>query len=131
MGSALAALLLPQLNVQLLYGTTDPLTGLILSYHNLFWSTVFFMGIGYLIASRSPADQTALIICGALGKLSVAVIWGDLFLTGNATPLILGAVGFDGTFGLIFLVYILCHERHTANKLSEVASDVTGGVEKS
>ena len=122
-GSALAALLLPQLNVQLLYGTTDPLTGLIQSYHNLFWLTVFFMGIGYLIASRSPAEQTALITCGALGKISVAVIWGDLFLAGNATPLILGAVSFDGTFGFIFLIYILYHKRDRANELSELAGE--------
>ena len=128
MGSALAALLLPQLNVHLLYGTTEPLTGLLLSYHNLFWSTVFFMGIGYLIASRSPAEQTALITCGALGKISVAVIWGDLFFAGKATALILGAVGFDGTFGLIFLIYILYRKRHTTNELSGVneVSEVAG-----
>ena len=105
-GSALAALFLPHLNAELLYGTTESLEGLALRYHYLLWSTIFCMGVGYAIAARKPSEQTALITCGALGKICVAILWLQQFLAGDATSLILGAVSFDGILGVIFLIYV-------------------------
>jgi len=100
-----AALALPDLNTTLLYGFEEPLEGVFLRYHYMIWSTVLAMGAGYWVAARAPERYSALILAAALGKLSVAGIWLEMAWHGIGTWLLLAGSVFDGTLGLLLLLF--------------------------
>lgn len=103
----LASLVLPELNVALLLGegiTLDPVS---LGLHRLVWAFVAAMGVGYAIAARDPERQTALVVCGGLGKSSAVVVWAWMALDGVSGPAMWPAMAFDGALGVVFLLWAL------------------------
>jgi hypothetical protein len=100
-----AALALPDLNTTLLYGFEEPLEGVFLRYHYMIWSMVLAMGAGYWVAARAPERYSALILAAALGKLSIAGIWLEMAWHGIGTWLLLAGGVFDGTLGLLLLLF--------------------------
>ena len=100
-----AALAMPDLNTRLMIGPDVQLDGLLFRYHVLIWLMVVAMGVGYAVASREPEKQTGLILSGALGKLFVAGAWTEMLISGLGTWMLLGGILFDGTLGLLFLIY--------------------------
>jgi hypothetical protein len=102
---ALSALAAMPLHLQLFYGhgSTDILVKF---YHYNFWCVVLAMGIGYAIAARKPAENQGLIFIGGIGKLIAAASWLLMYSLGEATPLVLAGVAYDGSFGLLFLVIL-------------------------
>lgn len=100
-----AALALPDLSIRILYGLESPLEGIALRYHYMIWSTVVAMGVGYLVAARAPERYSALILAAALGKLSIAGIWLEMAWQGIGTWILLTGVVFDGSLGLLLLIF--------------------------
>jgi len=102
-----AAILLPDLNAELMTGATSPLEGLTLRYHYTVWIFVATMGVGYAIASRDPEGQTGILMAGALGKIAMVVIWCEMLHSGYGTSLLWGGIAFDGAMGMLFLAFVL------------------------
>jgi hypothetical protein len=102
---ALSALAAMPLHLQLFYGhgSTDILVKF---YHYNFWCVVLAMGIGYAIVARKPSENQGLIFIGGIGKLIAAASWLLMYSLGEATPLVLAGVAYDGLFGLLFLVIL-------------------------
>ncbi len=98
--SALAAM---PLHLQLFYGHGSE-DVLVKFYHYNFWFVVLVMGIGYAIVARNPSQNQGLILIGSIGKLAAAVSWLIMYALGEATPLVLAGVAYDGSFGILFLL---------------------------
>jgi hypothetical protein len=78
---------------------------LLLRHHAIVWLFVGAMGVGYGVAARDPARQSALVLCGGVGKLCAVVVWVEMLASGLGTPLLAGGVVADGVLGVLFLVY--------------------------
>lgn len=98
--SALAAM---PLHLQLFYGHGSE-DVLVKFYHYNFWFVVLAMGIGYAIVARNPSQNQGLILIGSIGKLAAAASWLIMYALGEATPLVLAGVAYDGSFGILFLI---------------------------
>ncbi len=105
--AGVSAVVLPELNVELLIGPGVVLEDLTLRYHWMVWTFVGAMSAGYVVAALDPERQTALILAAGLGKLSAAVIWIEMLLSGLGTPLLIGGIVFDGPLGLLFLAFAI------------------------
>ncbi len=75
-------------------------------HYIMLWAFVAVIGLGYGVASRDPARQTAMLLIGGLGKVTAAAIWAYMAWIGIGSPLVLPAVGFDGGLGIWFLVFV-------------------------
>lgn len=105
--SGTAAVLAPSVNAQILLGPDVVLDGLLLRYHLIMWLFVAAMGVGYGAASRDPERQTALVLCGGIGKLCAVAVWLEMLVSGyGRAPMFLGVL-WDGTLGVIFLLFAL------------------------
>ena len=102
---ALSALVAMQFHLQLFYGhgSTDILVKF---YHYNFWCVVLAMGMGYAIIARNPEQNQGLIFIGGIGKLIAAASWLLMYSLGEALPLVLAGIAYDGSFGLLFLVIL-------------------------
>ncbi len=100
---ALSALAAMPLHLQLFYGHGSE-DVLVKFYHYNFWFVVLAMGIGYAIVARNPSQNQGLILIGSIGKLAAAVSWLIMYALGEATPLVLAGVVYDGSFGILFLL---------------------------
>jgi hypothetical protein len=108
---ALSALAAMPLHLQMFYGhgSTDILVKF---YHYNFWCVVLAMGIGYAIVARNPAENRGLMLIGAIGKLIAAASWVLMYALGEATPLVLAGVAYDGSFGILFLLILRQSRSH-------------------
>jgi hypothetical protein len=110
----LGGLLAPDFVAQTLYGhdvSSDPL---LLRFHLAFWLFVVALGVGYGVAARRLShghDEVAILVAGGLGKVAAAGLWIEMLVHGLATPMVLGAVTFDGSLGVLFLVRVLTLRR--------------------
>ncbi len=105
--AGVSAVVLPELNVELLIGPGVVLEDLTLRYHWMVWTFVGAMCAGYAVAARDPERQTALVLAAGIGKLSVAVIWIEMLWSGLGAPLMIGGIAFDGSLGLLFLAFAI------------------------
>lgn len=71
------------------------------------WLFVAAMGVGYAAASRDPERQTALVLCGGVGKLCAVAVWIEMLVDGYGAPLMITGVLWDGILGVLFLLYAL------------------------
>ena len=99
----IGGLLLPELNVDLLYGTDVTLTPTHLRFHYIIWAFVLAMGVGYAVGARNPLQQSGLLVAAGIGKLSIAFIWIEMLYSGLGTFLLIGSIAFDGLFGAYLL----------------------------
>ena len=106
-GAGLAALAAPDLHATLMLAPDSVLEGLVLRYHVMMWGFVVVMGLGYAVAARNPEEQTALILAGGVGKLLAAGVWLEMLASGLGAPLMLGGILFDGSLGVLFLVFVV------------------------
>lgn len=102
---ALSALAAMPLHLQLFYGHGSA-DILVKFYHYNFWCVVLAMGIGYAMVARNPEQNQGLIFIGGIGKLIAAASWLLMYALGEATPLVLAGVAYDGSFGLLFLLIL-------------------------
>ncbi|MCU0428022.1 MAG: hypothetical protein MUF71_20615 [Candidatus Kapabacteria bacterium] len=102
--AALLALGAMDLHLQMFYGRLQVQDILLRFYHYNFWFVVLMMGFGYAVIARNPQHNRALILIGAVGKLTVAVSWMLLYTMNEATVMVLGGVVYDGLFGILFLL---------------------------
>lgn len=102
---ALSALAAMPLHLQLFYGHGSA-DILVKFYHYNFWFVVLAMGLGYAIVARSPSQNQGLILIGSIGKLAAAASWLIMYALGEATPLVLAGVAYDGSFGILFLLIL-------------------------
>jgi hypothetical protein len=105
--SGLAAVAAPAVNARLLLGPDVVLDGLLLRYHVITWLFVAAMGVGYAAASRDPERQTALVLCGGVGKLCAVAVWIEMLVDGYGAPLMITGVLWDGILGVLFVLYAL------------------------
>ncbi len=101
---ALLALGAMDLHLQMFYGRLQVQDILLQFYHYNFWFVVLMMGFGYAVIARNPLHNRALILIGGVGKLTVAASWILLYTMNEATVIVLGGVGYDGLFGILFLL---------------------------
>lgn len=102
----LGGLLAPDLVAQTLYAHDVSGDPLLLRFHMVFWLFVVALGVGYGVAARYTSqghDEMGLLVAGGLGKIAAAAVWVEMFAHGLATPVVLAAVAFDGTLGVLFL----------------------------
>lgn len=104
--AGLSAVAFPALNARLLLAPGVVLDGLTLRYHWIVWLFVAAMGVGYAAASRDPARQTALVLCGGTGKLCAVAVWLEMLVHGYGAPLMWAGVAWDGALGALFLAYL-------------------------
>lgn len=80
-----------------------------------FWVTVFFFGVGYLMAGRNPQANRGVIWLGALGKTYVFFLWTWAFVQGHVTGFALtGAIG-DLLFAGFFFHYLWATREEAAH----------------
>ena len=109
--AGIGALAAPQLHAELMLSEGAVLDGLVLRYHIMVWGFVTAMGFGYAIASRSPENQTGLILAAGLGKLCAVAVWAEMLLNGYGSLLMVAGIGVDGCLGVLFLLYFFSN-RH-------------------
>ena len=101
-----AALLMPELNVSLLFGSHIVLQGHLMRFHLMLWSFVLAMGLGYWLAAQSPEDQTGILLTGGIGKLIFVGLCIETLWSGYGTALLLGPIIFDTVIGAALLIYV-------------------------
>ncbi len=102
----LSAVLLPSVNASLLLAPGVVLDGVLLRYHLILWLFVAAMGVGYAAASRDPERQTALVLCGGIGKLCAVAVWAEMLVSGYGRPMMLAGIVWDGVLGVMFLLWL-------------------------
>ena len=107
LGASTPAILLPELNVDLLYGTDVELTATHLRFHYMLWAFVFAMGVGYAVGAKNPLQQSGLLVAAGIGKLSIALIWIEMLYSGLGTLLLMGSIAFDGLMGAYLLAVVV------------------------
>jgi hypothetical protein len=112
--AGLASALAPALHGRMMFGPEVALDGLLLRYHLTMWLFVAAIGIGYLVAARDPARHWAMVVAGGIGKLAVAAVWIEMFVHGFGTPLLVVGAVFDGSLGVMFVLYVVWLRRTAA-----------------
>ena len=107
-------LLAPDFVAQTLSGHDVSGDPLLLRFHLAFWLFVVALGVGYGLAAHRLSqglDEVAILVAGGLGKVAAAALWIEMLVHGLATPMVLAAVTFDGSHGVLFLIRVLTLRR--------------------
>ena len=90
--------------IEMFYGSTESSTMLKFYHYNL-WMFVLMLGIGYWFLGQEPIRNRVLALIGAVGKLFIMVSWIYLFTIGQAKPLLILAIIYDGFFGIVMAIF--------------------------
>ena len=101
LGGAVAAAS-PSTILEVAFGVLAP-DPVLLGVTRIFYAFVVVLGVGFIVAARDPARQSALVLVGGLAKLAAVCGWIALYLQGNGTPNVLAACAFDAPLGLLFV----------------------------
>jgi hypothetical protein len=107
--TGLFSLLFSRLNMQIFYGinTNDFHT---IMLNQLIWAFVIIFGIGYCMIAYRPEKNVGIVIMGILGKITVAIFWFPLFLSGKAALIAALAAFGDSVFAIYFFIYLTCNK---------------------
>ena len=73
----------------------------------IFWASVLFFGVGYLIVARDPSKNHGLVFIAALGKTFVGIRWLIAYAKGLVMLFALaGALG-DLIFAVFFAIFLM------------------------
>jgi hypothetical protein len=102
-------MLFPYVHLNLFYSIQpENVSQILFLYHQMFWSFVIAVGLGYYVVSRNPHEHQVMMLVGGIGKISAALAWAHALYHYNANVIVLGGILWDGAWGVFFLV-ILWH----------------------
>jgi hypothetical protein len=103
----LAMMLFPYQFLQIFYNVPpESVTQILFLYHEMFWSFVVVLGLGYYVLSRNPREHQVMLLVGGIGKIGAALAWAHALYHYNANLIVLGGIAWDGGWGLFFLVLL-------------------------
>lgn len=102
--TALVAVFAPDFFGGLFHGrplSTDPL---VLRLHVMVWLFLFALGLAWAHAGWSPGLQRSVLLAAGLGKGVAVGVWLEMLAQHLGTPLLWGAISFDGALSALFCV---------------------------
>ena len=101
--AAILAMISMQNHLEMFYGNV-PTNAILQMYHYGFWVFVLTMGIAYWELSKNPVQLRVIALIGAVGKLTLVGFWLNLYLNGQAQPMIWSGIIYDLFFGFVLAI---------------------------
>ncbi len=111
-------MLFPHEHLQIFYNVPpESVSQILFLYHELFWSFVVVLGLGYYVLSRNPREHQVILLVGGIGKIGAALAWAHALYHYNANVIVLAGIAWDGGWGVFFLVVLWHYYRTGALRL--------------
>lgn len=111
-------MLFPDFHLRLFYNIPpENVSQILFLYHEMFWSFIIVIGLGYYVMARNPREHQVMLLVGGIGKIGAALAWAHALYHYQANVIVLGGIVWDGSWGVFFLVLLWHYYREGALRL--------------